>query len=433
MLDPQCSMNTESAPGRRADRVSSIEDRFRGRRYNSPMPHRSRRVPADLSLNRLAAAKERVGAISCDLTISNPTACGITYPSDLLADLADPRGLAYEPDPRGSMTARDAVAAGYEKWGVTPEPRRIMLTASTSEAYGYLFRLFCDPGDAVLVPSPSYPLFEHLARLDGIEAPAYLLDGDGGWRIDFPTLESCPAQVRAVVVVHPNNPTGSFVHPDDRERLVALCRERDWALIADEVFLPFPLDDGPGEGVTFASVENCLCCTLGGISKSLGLPQLKLGWIVLTGPDELVEPAIDGLDYVGDAYLGVSTPVALSLPSLLAEGAPVGKAIHDRCRSNIATLRRLVSEYPAVSLAPVGGGWSAVLRVPSMIGEEELCLKLLLERSVAVHPGFLFDLPGDGWLVISLLPPDERFTEGVRLLLDFIAKTLTPHSDSSGG
>jgi alanine-synthesizing transaminase len=157
-----------------------------------------------------------------------------------------------------------------------------------------------------------------------------------------------------------------------------------------------------------------------------------LGWIVVTGPDELVEPALDGLDYVGDAYLGVSTPVALSLPSLLAEGAPVRKSIHDRCRLNIATLRRLVSESPAVSLAPVSGGWSAVLRVPSMIGEEELCLKLLLERSVAVHPGFLFDFPGDGWLVISLLPPIEQFAEGVRLLLDSIAETLTPHSDSSG-
>ena len=414
---------------------SSIQHRgsVQGRRYNSPMPHRSRRVPADLSLNRLAAARERIGAIPYDLTISNPTSCSIPYPPNILAGLADPRGLTYGPDPRGPRAARNAVASGYEQWGITPDPRRIVLTASTSEAYGFLFRLFCDPGEAVLVPAPSYPLFEHLARLDGIDAPTYALDSDAGWRVDFPTLESCPAQVRAVVVVHPNNPTGSYVHPDDRERLVALCRERDWALIADEVFFPYPLDGGPGEGTTFASVENCLCCTLGGISKSLGLPQLKLGWIVTTGPDELVELALKGLDYVGDAYLGVSTPVALSLPLLLAEGAPVGKAIHDRCRSNIATLRRLVSEYPAVSLAPVGGGWSAVLRVPSTIGDEELCLKLLFERGVAAHPGFLFDLPGDGWLVISLLPPEEPFAEGVRLLLGSIAEMLMPHSDSNGG
>ena len=402
-------------------------------RYNSPMPYRSRRVPADLSLNRLAAARARIGAIPFDLTISNPTMCGISYPPDLLAGLADPRGLGYEPDPRGSMATRKAVAAEYERWGATPDPRHIVLTASTSEAYGFLFRLFCDPGEAVLVPSPSYPLFEHLARLDGIEASTYTLDGDASWRIDFPTLESCPELVRAVVVVHPNNPTGSFVHPDDRRRLIALCRERDWALIADEVFLPYPLDGGPGEGSTFAAEEDCLCCTLGGLSKSLGLPQLKLAWIVVTGPDELVERTLDGLDYVADAYLPVSTPVALAAPKLLADGAPIRKAIANRCRSNLATLHSLVSEHPAVSLVPAGGGWSSVLRVPSVLGEEELCLQLLENRGVAVHPGHFFGFSGKGWLVISLLPPADRFAEGVRHLLDGIAETLRRRSGSDGG
>ena len=395
-----------------------------GGRYNLPMPNRSRRVPEDLSLNRLAAARERIGAIPYDLTLSNPTACGIAYPPELLAGLADPRGLGYDPDPRGPLAAREAVAAEYERWGVTPDPRRIVLTASTSEAYGLLFRFLCDPGDAVFVPSPSYPLFEHLAGLEGIEAPTYALDGDAGWRIDFSTLESPRTRVRAVVMVHPNNPTGSFVHPDDRRRLIALCGERDWALIADEVFLPYPLDGGPGAGTTFAAVEDCLCCALGGVSKSLGLPQLKLGWIVMTGPKELAEPALDGLDYVSDAYLSVSTPAALALPSLLAAGAPVHGAIADRCRSNLTRLRNLVLEHPAISLGPVGGGWNAVLRVPSVLSEEDLCLQLLERRGIAVHPGRFFGFADDGWLVISLLLQPEVFANGVRTMFEEIEETL---------
>jgi aspartate/methionine/tyrosine aminotransferase len=395
------------------------------------MVHLSRRVPEDLSFNRLAEARTRIGEIPFDLTVSNPTACGLPYPPDLLSDLALPRGLVYEPDPRGPIAARNAVAAEFERWGATPNPQRVVLTSSTSEAYGFLFRLFCDPGDAVLVPSPSYPLFEHLAALDGIKAQPYALDADAGWRVNFPDLEDNPAQVRAVVVVHPNNPTGSFLHPDDRERLVALCRERDWALIADEVFLPYPLDGGPGEEKTFAAVEECLCCTLGGLSKSLGLPQLKLAWIMVTGPEELVAPTLDALDYVTDAYLSVSFPVALAAPQLLADGVPLREAIRNRCLSNLETLRKMVAEHPAVFLAPVGGGWSAVLRVPSVIEQEELCLRLL-ERGVAINPGYLFGFPGDGWFSISLLPPVDQFADGIRLLLDFLAEGLMLHSGSDG-
>jgi aspartate/methionine/tyrosine aminotransferase len=395
------------------------------------MPHRSRRVPADLSLNRLAEARARIGKIPYDLTVSNPTECGFLYPPNLLADLADPRGLTYEPDARGPMAARRAVAAQYERWNASPDEQRVVLTASTSEAYTFLFRLFCDPGESILVPAPSYPLFEHLAHLDGIEAPTYDLDADANWRIDFSRLERSPTKVRAVVVVHPNNPTGSFVHPDDRERLVVLCRDRDWAVIADEVFLPYPLDGGSGDGSSFASVEDCLCCTLGGLSKSLGLPQLKLAWVAVSGPEELVEPTLDALDYVTDTYLSVSSPVALAAPQLLADGAPLRKAITDRCLANLVTLRDLVAEHPAVSAAPVGGGWSAVLRVPSVVEQEDLCLRLL-ERGVAIHPGYLFGFPGDGWFPISLLPPVDRFAEGARLLLDFLAEILMPHSGSDG-
>jgi len=323
------------------------------------------------------------------------------------------------------MAARRAVAAGCVRWGASPDPRNIVLAASTSEAYAFLFRLFCDPGDAVMVPSPSYPLFEHLARLDAVEALTYTLDAEAGWRIDFSSLEADNPRVRAVVVVHPNNPNGSYNHPEDRRRLVALCRARGWTLIADEVFLPYPLDGGPGEGTTFAAVEDCLCCTLGGFSKSLGMPQLKLAWIVVTGPDELVERTLEGLDYVADAYLSVSTPVALAAPRLLADGARLHDAIADRCRSNLDTLRGLVSKRPAVSLATVGGGWSAALRVPSVISDEELCLRLLERREVAVHPGGFFGFAGGTWLVISLLPEPEVFAEGLRRTLGFLNETIT--------
>jgi aspartate/methionine/tyrosine aminotransferase len=390
------------------------------------MPHRSRRIPRDLSLNRLAEARIRIGEVPYDLTLSNPTVCGFPYPPDLLTSLGDPRGLVYDPEPRGPMAARRAVAAGYRQWGAEPSSDRIVLTASTSEAYGFLFRLLCDPGDAVLVPSPSYPLFDHLARLDGIEARTYALDAEDGWRFDFSSIDIDHPRVRAVVVVHPNNPTGSYVHPEDRKRLVRLCREREWVLIADEVFLPYPLEGGPGDRASFATVTDCLCCTLGGISKSLGLPQLKLGWIVGSGPNELVEPFLDGFDFVADAALSVSAPVALAAPELLSAAGQVRDAIGDRCRSNLSGLRGLAAPHSALTLPLVGGGWSAVLRVPSVVNEESLCLELLERHGVAVYPGHFFGFSRGSWLVLSLLPEPEIFAEGVRRMFGFLSETIRP-------
>jgi aspartate/methionine/tyrosine aminotransferase len=392
------------------------------------MPHRSRRIPEDLSLNRIAEARMRIGEIPYDLTVSNPSVCGLPYPPDLLTPLADQRGLAYDPQPRGQKAARTAVATECGRWGTEPDPEHIVLTASTSEAYSFLFRTFCDPGDSVLVPSPSYPLFAHLARLDGIEAAPYALDSEDGWRIDFRPLEGAPQRVRAVVAVHPNNPTGSFVHPEDRERLVTLCRERDWALIADEVFLPYPLEGGPGDTTSFIAVDGCLCCTLGGFSKSLGLPQLKLAWIVVTGPDELVGSTLDGLDFVADAYLSVSTPAAGAASRLLFEGSGIREAITARCLANLATLREAAAEYPANTLPLIGGGWSAVLRIPAVIDEEELALRLLEDQGVGVYPGRFFGFPSDGWLVLSLLPGPAIFAKGARRMLDFLDEVISSRS-----
>ena len=389
------------------------------------MKFRSRRIPTDLGLNRLALARARLGVIPFDLTVSNPTNCEIAYPPALLAGLADPRGLSYRPEPRGPIEARRAIAASYQQWGQEVDPNQIVLTASTSEAYSFLFRLLADPGDAVLVPAPSYPLFDHLARLDGVKAHTYRLDADTGWRIDFPSFETAPEEVRAVVVVHPNNPTGSLVHPDDARRLVELCRDRNWALIADEVFLPFPIGDAPGPAYSFAGIEDCLCFSLGGFSKSVGLPQFKLAWLVVGGPDDRVGPTLEALDYIADAYLSVSTPAALAAPQVLAAAVPVHEAITARCRKNFEVLHSLAHSVPAVTLPPLDGGWNAVLRVPAVMSDEELCLRLLEERGVAVHPGSPFNFAAEGYLVASLLPPERVFSEGLRRLLDFIARIAT--------
>ena len=377
---------------------------------------RSSRVPADLSPNRLAAARAMLGHPRYDLTVSNPTRCGFAYPPELLHALANPRGLVYSPDPRGPASARRAVAATYRRWRVEPDPDAIVLTASTSEAYGFLFRLVADPGDTVLAPSPSYPLIEHLARLDGVATAPLYLDPHDSWRLDRACLDDAPARTRAVAVVHPNNPTGSHVEPDDAEWLAGACAERGWALIVDEVFLAYPLEEP--SAATLAAETRCLTFALGGLSKLAGLPQLKLSWIVVSGPPAEVTQALEGLDYIADSYLSVSTPVALSTGELLSAGAAVGKAISDRCRHNLAVLRTLAASQPAVTVPAVGGGWSAMLRIPAVIDEEDLALGLLERRGVAVHPGYFFDLPGPGWLVVSLLPEPHVMAAGAAALFE---------------
>jgi len=384
----------------------------------------SHRVPDQLSANRIASARA-ASPPRFDLTLSNPTECGIAYPSGLLAPLADPAGLEYHPHPRGLSAAREAVAREYLRHAVTVDPERVLLTASTSEAYAFLFKLLANPGEAVLVPSPSYPLFEHLARLEGVQAVPYQLDPETGWRVDTQALARAPETVRAVVVVHPNNPTGSFVHPADAAALSELALTRGWTLIADEVFLDYPLDGGPGAGRTFADNRAVLTFTLGGLSKSVGLPQLKLAWVVTSGPQAAVTAALERLEFVADTFLSVATPVQLALAGLLRDGGAVREEILTRCRANLAALRREAAGVPAVSVLSPGGGWSAVLHVPAVVGEEDLVLELLHEDGIAVHPGYFFDFPTDGTLVLSLLPKPDTFAEGVRRLLERIGAHLS--------
>jgi hypothetical protein len=383
----------------------------------------SRRVPLGLAPNRIASVLSETPP-RFDLTVSNPTICGIPYPDGLLNGLADPAALTYRPDPRGLESAREAVVAEYARHGVAIDRRRIVLTASTSEAYAFLFKLLADPGDAVLVPSPSYPLFEHLARVEAVQAIPYHLNPELGWRPDLHELAAAPATVRAIVVVHPNNPTGSFVHPDDGAAIAELAAARGWAIVADEVFLDYPLAGGPGADRTFADTEGALTFTLGGLSKSVGLPQVKLAWTVASGPESLVHEALDRLEFVADTFLSVATPVQTALPVLLRRGAQVRTAIAARCRNNLDRIRQAIARVPAVAAAEPGGGWSAIVRIPALFDEEELVLELLREDRVAVQPGYFFDFPTDGILVVSLLPEPQTFAEGVERLLARVVSHL---------
>jgi len=395
------------------------------------------RTPEDLTPNRLAAALTTAraeGRTILDLTESNPTRAGFEYPRDLLRRLADPRGLTYAPSPFGLLEARAAVARDYFRRAIEVMPDRVVLTASTSEAYGCLFKLLTDAGDEVLVPRPSYPLFEHLASLDRVTARPYDLDPDAGWRIDFESLEAAvTSRTRAILVVSPNNPTGSFVKSDEAERLSGFAAARGLALVADEVFADYELT--PGARATAGRLvdrSDVLFFSLGGLSKSVGLPQLKLAWIAAGGPARLVEPALERLEIICDTYLSVSTPVQVAASELLERGADVREQIARRVSTNyrrllekVAGCARDVRESrdtreavtPGCRVLPSEGGWSAVLEVPTLESEEDLVVGLLEDDDVLAHPGYFFDFPRESYLVVSLLVPEAQFAEGTDRVL----------------
>ena len=381
---------------------------------------RSSRLPRDLTPNPLSAAMARARATGrpvADLTQSNPTRAGIPYPLDLLAPLADPAGLSYEPEPFGLATARAAVAADYARRGVAVTPDRVCLTASTSEAYALLFKLLCDPGDRVLVPQPSYPLFEHLTALECVQAVPYALELHGDWRLDLAAIErSLDDRTRAVLVVSPNNPTGSVVHASELDGLATLCAARGVALIGDEVFADYRLDD-EGPALSVLQQSRALAFALGGLSKSVGLPQVKVAWIGVTGPDPQVAEALAGLEIVADTFLSVSTPAQVALPRLLTHGAMVRDAIRDRTARNLTALAAAVANEPAVTLLPPAGGWCAVLQVPSLVSEEALVLALLEHDGVLVQPGYFFDFPREAFVVVSLLVDPDVFDPAVACVL----------------
>lgn len=380
--------------------------------FSSRLPPRLQPTEASRAVSRARAA----GLVRFDLTETNPTAVGLAYPSAVVDAFVDVRALRYDPTAMGTAAAREAVARTCLPVVVPPD--RVMLTASTSEAYSFLFKLLCDPGDDVLVPQPSYPLFDLLTGLEGVRPVPYRLDPAGDWCLDRGSLEhGATASTRAVLVVSPNNPTGSTLRDGDREWLVAWAEARGCALIADEVFAAYPLAPRP-DATSLLGERRVLTFTLGGLSKSAGLPQVKLGWTVVSGPDARVVEALSRLEIIADTYLSVSTPVQLAAAALIEAGREVRIAIQARIRHNLDVLRMAVLRAPALTLHVPDAGWSAVLRVPAMLSEEQWVWRLLDTGGVLVHPGYFFDIETGVHLVISLLPEPDTFEAGVSRIVD---------------
>jgi aspartate/methionine/tyrosine aminotransferase len=385
----------------------------------------SNRLPpyADTNaLSKAVGAARASGAVILDLTESNPTKAGFSYPPDLLSALADARALRYDPEPFGSMWAREAVARHYASRGVAVDPADVVLSASTSEAYSWVLKLFCDPGTRVLVPQPSYPLFEHLTRLEAVHAVPYRLEYHGRWEIDIESVAAAPEDVRVVFLVSPNNPTGSYVSPREAACVTALCRERGWAIVADEVFAEYALDE-PAPATEIVRDAGVLSFTLGGASKCLGLPQVKLAWTIVGGPSQRRREALAALEIIADTYLSVSTPVQVAFPDLLSRSGEIRQAIHDRVKRNLECARSVARRYPSCDLLRTEGGWSAVVRVPATRSEEALTLDLVEHERVLVHPGFFFDFPHEAFVVVSLLPHEGVFADAFERVLAVASAT----------
>ena len=399
---------------------------------------RSARLDWNAAENALAAlSRAAVARGALDLTETNPTRVGLPYPHQAIAAaLARAPIATYDPAPLGQAPARAAVAADYARAGVTVDPDRVVLTASSSESYGFLFKLCCDPGDAVLVPEPSYPLFEYLARLEGVVPVGYRLAFDGVWHVDFASVTEAIATARrgghrprAVIVVNPNNPTGSFLKRDELARLSTIAAGEDLSLISDEVFsgYPFaPFARDPSRVMT-AAVDAALddgasVFSLGGLSKACGLPQLKLGWIIAGGRD--AGRSIAALELIADTYLSVATPVQAALDDLLVLGAEVRAAIAARVADNRARLAAALPPGFGCTLLPTEGGWSAILRVPANRSDEDWVSALATEAGVLVHPGYFFDLRGGTFLVLSLLPAVEVFAAAIARLVAHFERVL---------
>jgi alanine-synthesizing transaminase len=371
-------------------------------------------TPWARQLARLRAA----GAQLWDLTASNPTHCGFAYDAaSILAPLNDPVALHYEPNPRGLRPAREAVSRYYSDHGAAVDPEQIFLTTSTSEAYSFLFRLLCDPGDELLIGQPGYPLFDFLARLDDVRLVPYELFYDHGWHLDLEALRRhVTARTRAIAVVHPNNPTGHFTRQAERGAIERLCREHGLALIVDEVFLDYGMTGQEG-GESFATGGHAVpTFVLSGLSKVAALPQMKAAWIACFGDGEDLNEALQRLEVISDTFLSMGAPIQCAIPTWLRDRAVRQRQIRERLERNLAALDAILLRQTLVTRLEVEAGWYAVLRVPALQPEEETALDLLLDRGVAVHPGGFFGFSGQGWLVVSLLAPEREFSRGVEAI-----------------
>ena len=380
----------------------------------------SDRTNWNLQPNRLSAALARHRAAKkplLDLTASNPTQCGFAYDSDaILGALGNPSALTYEPEPRGLLVARSSVAKYYADRGLAVPNDDIILTTSTSEAYSNALRTLCNPGDEILIPRPSYPLFELLAEIQDVRLVRYALVYDHGWQIDIHSLErTITPRTRAVIVVHPNNPTGHYVKAEELTQLNAACSTRGLALVADEVFLDFNLDnETPG---SLAANEAALTFTMSGISKICGLPQMKAAWLITSGPQKLKTEALARLEVIADTYLSMNAPIQAALPPFLEQRHTIQRQIKDRVKHNLERLDAQLASHKTCSRLKLEGGWYAVLRVPATRSDEDLAIDLLENREVYVHPGHFYDFESDGYLVVSLITPPADFAEGIKRVL----------------
>jgi len=380
------------------------------------------RTKWNLAPNRLseALAQHRAaGKPLADLTVSNPTECGFKYDEPaVLGALQNPAALEYQPEPRGLDSARKGVENYYRERGVGVDVNDIFLTTSTSEAYSYVFRLLCNPRDEIAIPAPSYPLFDFLADLQDIRLVRYPLIYDHGWQIDFHALErAITPHTRALVLVHPNNPTGHFTKRAEMERLNATCTEHGLTLVVDEVFGDFFL--GAKRPPSFAGNSDALTFTLSGISKICGLPQMKAAWLVVSGPQAQKNEANARLEVIADTFLSINAPVQLALPAFLSQGGAFQEQLIDRVRHNLAELDRLLALQKVGSRLEFEGGWYAVLRVPATRSGEDLALVLLKEKGVYLHPGSFYDFPQEGFLIVSLITRQAEFSQGLAALLEF--------------
>src|SRR5271165_3375313 len=383
----------------------------------------SRRTDWKLTPNRFTEAQRELQAAGrevLDLTISNPTRAELHYDAEaILQALVNPAAMDYDPQPKGLRSARGAVAGYYRKQPENIDPESIVLTTSTSEGYSYVFRLLCNADDEILVPKPSYPLFEFLADLQDVKLAPYPLLYDHGWQIDFPSLyKAVNHRTRAVVVVHPNNPTGSFVAGEERTALNNFCREYNLALIADEVFLDYAHDGVPRP--TFATNQDVLTFTLSGVSKISGLPQMKLAWIVASGPDKAASAALARLEVIADTYLSMNAPIQLAAPVLLEQRHSIQALLLDRVRANLSELDRGLAKHKTCRRLDVEWGWYAALRVPVTQSDEDLAIEILRKLSVLVHPGHFYDFPSDGYLIVSLITAPQNFRHGITQVLDLL-------------
>ena len=385
----------------------------------------SHRTSWRLAPNALTRAIEEARASGLeilDLTVSNPTEAGVRPDAEIvLAALANPEAMHYDPQPRGLLEARRAVCRYYRESHAVfnLDPERLILTTSTSEAYSYVFRLLCNPGDEVLVPKPSYPLFEFLADLADVKLVPYPLLYDHGWQIDFDSLyKAATPRTRAVILVHPNNPTGSYVSAAETSALNVWCRDYGLALIVDEVFLDYAHDGAPRS--SFVTNADALTFTLSGVSKISALPQMKLAWVATSGPKEMVAAAGARLEVIADTFLSMNAPVQLAAPALLDQRKQIQPILLDRLRVNLAELDRQLASHPSCTRLLVEGGWYVVVRVPAIESDEDLAIRLLREAKVSVHPGHFYDFPNEGHLVLSLITEPADFREGVARLLQAV-------------